>query len=524
MSRRRSCDRNLLAVSLFLVLFVAPIRAIAGEILFSQAADGQSTYGPSQSWPEAGVNSEVADDFDVTGSIDRVVASGFIFGLTPQWRGVSIRFYQYNANGTPGALQREYFLAAGDPHLVVNNYGLIDATLAVPFPATGRHFLAVQPSVDYWYWWSADTGAPRGQAFYFRNLAAGQTQWQHGDNLNFNSNADVSFELYGAVTGPGQITGLAATTLSRSGYLEILGSNFGGSGTVLVDGLSAPVADWLSTRVVAYVPEAARLATVSVQVINPSGLPSNAANLTVTARQADGRVRWRFRMNGPYSKVRPVLGPDGTVYAIDAFDHLYALAPDGGLRWLARGAGGKGVAVGADGAVYVASEATIRAFNPDGTSKWTFVQNPSAFILVGVSVGPDGNIYAVGTEGMGVFSLTPAGALRWQVPEPYSRLIVLYNEIVFGSNGARQQLYFYANHHIRALGLDGSSVFSIPGSYAELEPAMSPAIGPDGSVHTELQTYSPGGSLLWSFGTPYPECLHAGPTSAPTAFTTSCRI
>lgn len=78
MSRRKCSARDLLAVSFFLVLFVLPIRAFAGEILFSRTADSQSTYGPSQSWPDAGVNSEVADDFDVTGSIDRVVASGFI--------------------------------------------------------------------------------------------------------------------------------------------------------------------------------------------------------------------------------------------------------------------------------------------------------------------------------------------------------------------------------------------------------------------------------------------------------------
>ena len=112
---------------------------------------------------------------------------------------------------------------------------------------------------------------------------------------------------------------------------------------------------------------------------------------------------------------------------------------------------------------------------------------------------------------MGVFSLTPQGTLRWQVPEPYSRPIVLYNEIVFGANGAKQQLYFYANHHLRGLGLDGSSVFSIPGSYAELEPALSPAIGPDGSVHTDLQTYSPNGSLLWSFATPYSQNVFTQP-------------
>jgi hypothetical protein len=211
-------------------------------------------------------------------------------------------------------------------------------------------------------------------------------------------------------------------------------------------------------------------------------------------------------MNGPYAQVRPAIGPDGTVYAIDVFSHLYAVAPDGGLKWLARGAGDKGVAVGADGAVYVGSEDAIRAFNPDGSAKWTFVQNPRAFILLGVSVGPDGNIYAVGTEGLGVFSLTPAGTLRWKVPELYDRRIVDYGEIVFGANGGNQQLYFYANNHLRALRLDGSSVFTIPGGFGQ------PAIGPDGSVHTVLGAYSPNGSLLWSFATPYPYNVFTSPS------------
>ena len=92
----------------------------------------------------------------------------------------------------------------------------------------------------------------------------------------------------------------------------------------------------------------------------------------------------------------------------------------------------------------------------------SFVQNPRAFICLGVSVGPDGNIYSVGTEGMGVFSLTPAGTLRWTNPEPYDRPIVDYGEIVFGPNGSNQQLYFYANNHVRAVRLDGNSVFTLP--------------------------------------------------------------
>jgi hypothetical protein len=234
-----------------------------------------------------------------------------------------------------------------------------------------------------------------------------------------------------------------------------------------------------------------------VQVVNAGGT-SNTQFLTVTARPpADGRVKWRFRMDGPYSMVRPAIGPDNTIYPIDAFGHLYALTPNGGLKWLARDAGDKGVAVGADGTIYVASESYIKAFNPDGSAKWTFVQNPRAFICLGVSVGPDGNIYSVGVQGLGAFSLTPAGQLRWAVTEDYNRPIVDYAEIVFGPNGSNEQLYFGANAHMRALRIDGTPVFTLNGSF-------QPAIGPDGSVHAPLGAYSPSGSLLWSFASPYP--------------------
>jgi hypothetical protein len=121
--------------------------------------------------------------------------------------------------------------------------------------------------------------------------------------------------VYGTVTGPGTISSLSANALDRSGYLEVLGSNFGGSGEVLIDGISARVTRWESTRIVAYVPETAGLTTVPVQVVNESGQPSNTLNLTVTARVANGRVKWRFQAASDYILQRPALGPDGTIVA-----------------------------------------------------------------------------------------------------------------------------------------------------------------------------------------------------------------
>ncbi len=469
----------------------------SAELLYFQQGDYRSTFGPSQLWPAGNVNAEVADDFELIATLDRVLAGGFILYGTPDWQGVYVRFYEPLPDGSPGPLQREYFVAAGSPDLTVDPSGLIDVRLSPPFEASGRHFLSVQPIVDSWYWWSADSDAPRGQAYFFRDHTVEPVAWCHGDGQPYsNSNADVQFSLYGTVGGPGTIASLSATTLPRSGYLEIFGSNLGGSGVVLVDGVSAPIADWTNVRVVAHVPEAAPLGDVNVQVVTPGGA-SNSLPLAVTLRQPDGRVNWRLRMEGSYSRVRPARAADGTIYAIDVYSRLYAVAPNGALRWIVRGAGNKGLAVGDDGSVYVGSESHVNAYDSDGNLRWSFTQEPRAFIMLGLAVGPDGNIYGVATEGLGVFSLTPSGQLRWTNPERYDRRIVDYGEIVFGPNDGQDQLYFYANNHTRAVRLsDGASVFTIG-------PTGQPAVSPlDGTMHSASAAYSPDGHLLWSFTFP----------------------
>ncbi|HEY6098653.1 MAG TPA: PQQ-binding-like beta-propeller repeat protein [Anaeromyxobacter sp.] len=223
----------------------------------------------------------------------------------------------------------------------------------------------------------------------------------------------------------------------------------------------------------------------------PPPPPTTPAPAPVTGTAT---IAWQVPLAGPYSSVRPAVGPDGTVYAIDVIGNLYAVAPDGSIKWQVAGAGNKGLAVGADGTVYVGSEDAVHAFGPDGAARWTFVQSPRAFILLGLAVGPDGNVYGVATQGIGVFSLTPQGALRWATPEIYDRPNVTYGEILFGSAPSGTQLYFYANAHVRALDLSGRSVFTLVGGGP---PAVSPL---DGSVHIGDSAYRPDGSFLRSFG------------------------
>ncbi len=212
---------------------------------------------------------------------------------------------------------------------------------------------------------------------------------------------------------------------------------------------------------------------------------------------------WVVELPGMYSMVRPAVGPDGTIYAVDVLDNLYAVRPGGDVAWTAVDAGSKGVDVGPDGTIYTGNENWVKAYNPDGSLKWTFVQNPRAFVFQDVAVGPDGNIYGIGTSGMGVFSLEDRGdhaALRWQTPEIYARTMVSYTELEFGptSDGQDYQLYFAANGHTRAVRLsDGASVFTKGGGV--IKPRVSPF---DGSWHMPAEAYSPDGSLLWSFEFP----------------------
>src|SRR6478736_8475656 len=108
------------AIAAFLMAAINSLPASA--LLYSQAVDGQSAFGPSEVWTPSNINSEVADDFDVVGTINRVFANGYVQGAVT-FEGVHVRFYEYLLDGTPGALQQEYFFATG------YNAGAIDITL-----------------------------------------------------------------------------------------------------------------------------------------------------------------------------------------------------------------------------------------------------------------------------------------------------------------------------------------------------------------------------------------------------------
>jgi uncharacterized protein (TIGR03437 family) len=220
-----------------------------------------------------------------------------------------------------------------------------------------------------------------------------------------------------------QITSLSDTTLPRSGRLLIFGSSFGaaqGSSQVLIDGLDAIATTWMPTEIHAYVPEAASLGAVPVQVVTPGG-SSNSMTLDVTTRQPDGLV------------------------------------------WFVAGAGGgRPISFGADGTIYTGGApgtgTLVWALNPDSSVQWTLPTTANQPLLAGPNVGPDGNIYAVqdtsSGEGLGHFSVDAAGGLR------YSQVVYWSfaggnSEITFGDG------QWYGSWEVQASGPAGIHAFDM---------------------------------------------------------------
>jgi hypothetical protein len=201
--------RHLMAGLLATVACVtAATPAFSAELLWSTNWSNWTTI-ESVVWSAPPKNVEAADDFDVDGTVERIIVAGYNSCLAvcfpPPVSGVFVRFYAWTAAG-PGALQDEQFIPASDPGFLynANNPAALDIMLPAPFAATGQHFLSVQLVFEdgfYWAVWVANHGNAAGSHLWVRdNLAAGGWE-QYVDVLQDPLNDDLNFSLYGTPAG-----------------------------------------------------------------------------------------------------------------------------------------------------------------------------------------------------------------------------------------------------------------------------------------------------------------------------------
>ena len=489
------------------LLVAAATPAAGGSLLWQQTWDGQSGYGPSIR--SSLVDKEIADDFNVTGTIDRVVATGSRgFGAppSPAVQAVEVRFYAVDGD-RPGAVIAEYVITGSDPALVYDPVGVntFEISLSPPFEATGHHYIGVQVVMEsYWERPSSGNGTARLLPIWIKDDLAGG-QWAPYTDVLGTHLDDVAFELYGTLGAEPQISGLSTSTATRSGRVRIFGVNFGGTaagGQVFIDGHPAIVAEWTDQAIHAYVPEASTAGTVDVVVATTFGGVSAPVQLDVSPRAPDGQVNWRFTCDGRGVRHRVGIGSNGTIYAQDTDGLLYALSADGALLWITDtgGQGGEGpVVVGADGTIYVAANplgptVDIVAVEPDGSIRWRFTDTDTQGLIAGPGIGPDGRIYAVIEQpGLGAVALDPAdGSLIWSNPgsPPVNEHGQLGIEIAFGID--RFYVAFDERAHnpialIYGFSLDGGQVFAVgrPDGNAEAE------VGPNGDFYLTMRIYWP---------------------------------
>ncbi len=209
--------------------------------------------------------------------------------------------------------------------------------------------------------------------------------------------------------------------------------------------------------------------------------------ITVTVQTSQGDW-WMFGRNRLHQSQSPFMGPTtDTVYWSLEIGRVDRSSP----------------AMSADGTIYIGSlDDKLYAINPDGSIKWVF-----SLLMDGVysspAVGEDGRIYfGTRNDDKRLIALNSDGSLAWSYPMPG----FVHSSPAIGTDGSIYvgvgDLDTNVEHYFYALNPDGSLKWRYQtGGYVN----SSPAIAPDGTVYVgcndrKLYAFDPeDGTVLWSF-------------------------
>jgi len=256
-------------------------------------------------------------------------------------------------------------------------------------------------------------------------------------------------------------------------------------------------------------------ANITTNTTNNSVVLSEQSNGTSTADRRNtglsnytgpqvNTTLWNYTTGGSIEGVQfsPMIGSDGTIYIGSCDGKLYALNPDGSIKWsYATGDKACGIALGSDGTIYVCGgfDDSLHALNPDGTLKWKYKTRGN--LLGTPTVGSDGTIY-VGSCDSNLYALNPDGTLKWNYTTEYlvkglngGPAIGPDGTIYVGSGGDFGKLY--------ALNPDGTlKWYRTVGEYTE----VSPTVGSDGTIYVAgydntVYAFNPDGTPKWHYYT-----------------------
>ncbi|MDA4130785.1 MAG: PQQ-binding-like beta-propeller repeat protein, partial [Thaumarchaeota archaeon] len=210
-----------------------------------------------------------------------------------------------------------------------------------------------------------------------------------------------------------------------------------------------------------------------------AGHDSQRTSLSLNLGPTSNTTDWIF---GPTGQIRysPVIGSDRTIYIVDSAFHLFAINPDGSLKWAKTFNEGLFTpAMGPSGTIYVPGVRHLFAFNPDGSSPWVAPYNISTFRNSLIAISQTGIIFEVDNNGSlrAINPFNTVASTIWSLKIP-----CLPATLAIGPSGS---IYCGATTNGTSNSLDsvspnGKLQWTFPTNSAVNVP---PAIGSDGSIY-----------------------------------------
>ena len=223
----------------------------------------------------------------------------------------------------------------------------------------------------------------------------------------------------------------------------------------------------------------------------------------------DGSLKWKYDTGGAVSYSSPAVDASGVVYVGSDDAGLHAVyASDGTRKWRYETSGSTGQsspAVDADGVVYVGSKGgSLYAIRADGTLKWSYAVGDSE-ILSSPAVDDDGVVYVGSDWDNTLHAVNGDGTSKWT--------FVAAGSLVQSSPVVRDGVVYFGCWNVNVLDVslyavdadDGALKWSYQtGDYASVA-ASSPAVDADGVVYVGASLgglYAVDeGALKWRYAT-----------------------
>jgi outer membrane protein assembly factor BamB len=176
-----------------------------------------------------------------------------------------------------------------------------------------------------------------------------------------------------------------------------------------------------------------------------------------------------------------VIATDGTIYAASNGGNLYAISPDGAVKWTGQ-TDVRSPAVGPDGSVYAMLSGNLVAYSPNGVVRLRSALGSDSFSSPTIDL--DGTVY-VATSALlpdgGLSAVSPDGSVRWQKGNPrYSSPVIALDGSVYS-----MQLSTFVSY-VDAFAREGSAEFRAGSLGPSIAFELWPVLGQDGSIYVPL--------------------------------------